>query len=103
MFYPGETERHIFVLPFSALEVSEAVASYKQRGKVVLTIEATTFTVINESSCKFEIELTQEDTLKFQDNEEIYVQVNVKGESGGRLTSAPMVLKCGEQSHRRQI
>ena len=103
MFYPGETEKHTFVLPFAAEDVAEAVVSYKQCGRVVLAKEVTSFDTIDTESCQFNLELEQADTLKFLDNADITVQVNVKGSSGGRLTSGPMILECGEQTHRRQI
>lgn len=103
MFYPGETEKHTFVLPFAAEDVAQAVVSYKQCGRVVLAKEVTSFDTIDTSSCQFNVELEQAETLRFLDNEDITVQVNVKGSSGGRLTSAPMFMHCGEQTHRRQI
>lgn len=49
------------------------------------------------------VELSQADTLKFVDDEDIMIQVNVAGADGGRVTSAPIIVRCGQQYHRQVI
>ena len=36
MFHPGETDVHVFILPFPADDVGGAVISYKQNDRVIL-------------------------------------------------------------------
>ena len=64
MFYPGETDTHIFTLPFAAEELERAVVSYKQRGKLVLELESDQFESTGDEECTTSVTLTQEDSLK---------------------------------------
>lgn len=100
-FYPGQTDYQVITLPFASDDVGTVLVSYKQGGRVVLEKEASNKEAIDEESCSVSLLFTQAESLKFIDGEDILVQVNVTGASGGRVTSVPIVLPCGDQYHRR--
>ena len=62
--------------------------------------EAGDFEAVEDFVCRVSLSLTQEETMRFLDNEDILIQLNVIGTSGARVTSDPIVLKCGPQYHR---
>lgn len=103
MFYPGETDLHVFTLPFSSDDVGSVLVSYKQKGRVVLEKTAGNKETLTTASCRVSVELTQSETMRFVDNEAIYIQLNVSGSDGGRITSNPLEVRCGEQYHRSVI
>lgn len=103
MFYPGETDRHVFYIPFLASSISSVLVSYKQHNRVIIEKQAGDKEAISDTECKVAVDLTQTDTLKFTDDDDIMIQLNVIGTSGGRLTSDPLVVRCGEQYHRQVI
>lgn len=103
MFYPGETDRHTFDLPFAASDISSVLVSYKQKGRVLVEKSTTEAEAIETMVARVYVDLSQADTLKFEDNEDISIQVNVTGSNGGRLTSTPIVVRCGQQYHRQVI
>ena len=104
MFYPGETDYHIFTLPFPASDIGSVLVTYKQKGKVIL--EKNTQgepEAIEAQKCRVSLSLSQSDTLKFNNDDDIAIQLNVSGTEGGRVTSTPIILRCGEQFHRQVI
>lgn len=103
MFYPGETDYHIFTLPFPSTDIASVLVSYKQRGRLILEKEAGGMEPVEDEVCRVYVSLSQEETLKFSDSDDISIQVNIMGAEGGRVTSVPIVVKCGEQFHRQVI
>lgn len=101
--YPGETEKHEFLLPFAASMVSKAVISYKQDNVVTLEVLVTTFTPINSGACKFEYTLTQKQSLQLRNMTECRIQVNVYSIYNDRIVSKPIRVIVGEQFHRQPI
>lgn len=65
----GTTPTHIFSkLPVLSAEIKEMWVTYLQRGKEVLTKDITSITFTDdpeEDTCTAEVDLTQEETLKF--------------------------------------
>ena len=102
-FYPGQTDYQTFAIPFASDAISSVLVSYKQSGRVVLEKETTGKEAIDSSSCRVSLSLTQAESLRFSDGEDILVQLNIIGGSGERLTSKPIILSCGEQYHRQII
>lgn len=103
MFYPGETDYHIFTLPFSASDISSVLVSYRQKGRVVLEKQAGDYEAVSDSECRVAVSLSQTETMKFVDDEDITIQLNVIGSDGGRSTSIPISVRCGMQYHRQVI
>ena len=104
MFYPGETDYQTFTLPFPASDVASVLVTYKQKGKVILEKETTGYPeAVDVEECRVSLSLNQEETLKFNNHDDIAIQLNVYGTEGGRVTSNPIILRCGEQFHRQVI
>lgn len=103
MFYPGETGYHIFTLPFPAADVASVLVSYKQRDRLIIEKAAGNKEAVAAEVCRVSLTLTQAETLKFTDKDDISIQLNVMGTQGGRATSVPIVMRCGEQFHRQVI
>ena len=59
MFFPGETDYHIFTLPFAAADISSVIVSYKQRDRVLLEKEATAAEQIEDFKCRVAVSLSQ--------------------------------------------
>ena len=57
--------------------------------------------MVDDLVTRMYVDLSQADTLKFVDDEDIMIQVNVVGTDGGRLASMPIVVRCGQQYHRK--
>lgn len=102
-YYAGMTDTQDFTLPLASDQLSEAVVSYQQCGMTVLEKTTSTFYEIDSDSCYFLVELSQTDTLRFKDNEPMYVQVNIKLTSGQRMTSDMLKICVGTQAHREVI
>lgn len=100
MFYPGETEYETFTLPFAASEIRSVLVSYKQGDRVILEKNTTGKEAIDEFVCRVSLSLTQLDTMKFRDDEDISIQLNVMTTSGTRVVSTPITMSCGPQYHR---
>ena len=100
MFYPGATEIHRFKIPMPATDIGSVLVSYRQRGTLVIEKESERIEAVDNESCRAYIEMTEEETLKFEDWVDISAQVNVKSAEGGRIASKPLTVKCGPQFHR---
>ncbi len=70
----GTTPTHTFVLPFDTANVKECMIIYGQDDKEVLRKEASVCTM---SDNKIVVELTQEDTLKFDCKKNVQLQLRV--------------------------
>ena len=101
--YPGATITHTFDLPYAAEDCSMARVSYKQGGKTLLKKETSAFTGITSGTCRLYVELSQSETLKFDDLKEIKIQINLMTEDGKRHTSKPISIPAGEQFDRSVI
>ena len=100
MFFPGETDFHIFTIPFMAEDISRVIVSYKQRDRVILEKEASAAETVEEFKCQVTVSLTQQETLRFCDDEPIAIQLNVYSTENARVTSRPILIRCGEQFYR---
>ena len=98
--YPGETDGHQFIIPFRAEEVEKVMVTYKQHCDVVLNIETTEFENVEDGGSTFTIPLSQEDTLKFNDMEQLNIQLNVLLKNGDRRTSNIIETYTGDQFYR---
>ena len=104
MFYPGETDYHTFTLPFPASDIGSVLVTYKQKGKVIIEKNTEgTPEAVEDEMCRVSLSLSQAETLKFNNEDDIAIQLNVYGAEGGRVTSNPIILRCGEQFHRQVI
>lgn len=103
--YPGETETHIFRVPYPASMLTKAVASYKQRDYVTLEATSTTFETVedDENACDVEFELTQAQTLQLRNISCCKVQLNLYTTGAERLVSEPIPIDVGQQYHRAII
>ena len=101
--YPGESEKQEFLIPFAASMCKKAIVSYKQENLVVLEITVTTFTRVDNGSCKFEYTLSQKESLKLRNMKDCRIQVNVYSAYGDRIVSKPIRVLVGEQFHRQPI
>ena len=73
--YKGTTPIHIFVLPFDANTIENAVVTYYQKGKIIFEKW--------KDDCIFEdntitVNLSQEETLKFEHSYPAKIQVRLK-------------------------
>lgn len=91
MLYPGETQYHTFTIPFASTEVSSVLVSYKQNGRVLIEKQAGNTEAIDDFTCRMSVSLSQAETMRFMDNEDITIQLNITGESGARVASKPII------------
>jgi hypothetical protein len=89
----GTTPTHIFTIPFDTSLISDLRISYAQNGEEIVckckndcTLEEKTITV----------ELSQEDTFKFECYKQIRIQVRVLTTGGEVLNSDVILLSVGE-------
>lgn len=99
-YYAGMTETSDFTVPIAANDLAEAVVSYQQNGMTVVEKSTTTFYEVDNESCYFIINLSQEDTLKLRNNDPLYIQLNLKTTAGQRMTSDLLRINVGTQAHR---
>lgn len=104
--YPGMTDFQMYYVPFAADSLARASVSYSQEGETMLIKDAYEFTPWlaegeTEEGCTFGITLNQADTLRFKDDKDIYIQVNVVTVEGSRAPSSPIILTTGKQFDRR--
>ena len=102
MFYPGETDTHVFTIPYAANTIEKAVVSYKQAGKLILEKTCTSFTD-TRGGCELVVDITQEDSLQFIDKAVASVQINLYFTNHTRQTSEPVKYVVGEQYHKKVI
>lgn len=106
MFHPGETIVHSFIIPFQRIVLSQIIVSYKQNGYVILERIVTSkdqyaFEEIEDpAKTKFRIQLTQNESLLFDDESDFTIQINVYTEGGSRHASCEIKGSNGMQHHR---
>ncbi len=90
----GTTPTHTFTdIPFSAKEIAKVRITYAQRGKIV--VEKT------EEDCKFDgntiiVKLSQEETLKFDENAFLKIQAKILTTDGESHVSDEVTLTVSE-------
>ena len=89
----GTTPRHIFRLPFSVDLIDKLWITYAQDGKEVMTL--------TKEQCRLfgqvvERTLSQKETLGFQHDKVIKVQLRVLTLGGEALQSKPRIITCEE-------
>ena len=79
MIAKGCTCRNTFSIPYAKSEIAAIFITYHQRGvtKVEKTIDDCTFT-----DGKAQVDLSQEDTLKFDDDAIIKIQIRIRLNNG---------------------
>ena len=80
----GTTPTHIFNVPFSTSLIKELRISYAQDGLIVLEKTEATATLTDNT---ISVELTQEETLSFNDKKNIALQVKVLTTDGKVLAT----------------
>ena len=79
MIAKGCTCEHSFTIPYAQSDIAAIVITYQQKGatKVEKSIDDCTFT-----DGKIHVKLTQEDTLKFDDDAIIKAQIRIRLHNG---------------------
>jgi hypothetical protein len=88
----GTTPTHKFTLPFEFTDdcdIETFRIAYEQNGKVVLTKEHQDENVTTESCGIITVKLTQEETLMFDENCPVRIQLHLKMTNGDALASKP--------------
>lgn len=80
----GTTPTICFKLPFDDGQIAELWLTISQRGQEVLTKEKPDMTYDGE---KYSIKLTQEDTLKLDDDQYAEIQLRIRTASGDAIAS----------------
>lgn len=89
----GTTPTHTFELPFDSDMVSKARVLYAQNGIIVLTKDNEE--CLREGSC-ISVKLTQKDTLKFDCNYPVEVQIRVLLDNEEALASTVIKVSVGK-------
>ena len=82
----GTTPLHTFVLPFSTETIQAVRVSYEQKGKIVLERETESFA---KSENTLATNLTQEETLLFDANVMVRIQLHILTTAGSAMVSKP--------------
>ena len=90
---PGTTPTHIFTLPIDTGTIKAVRVTYQQFGR---TIVEKTERDIKMSGKQVELTLTQEESVKFYENQKIKVQMKVLTASGAVLSHKPILLETDE-------
>jgi hypothetical protein len=80
----GATPTHKFKLPYSRDFVDSAIVTYAQNGETVLDKEGAELTIDDNAIL---VELTQEETLRFDENCDVRIQIKVKSKNGKVIPS----------------
>lgn len=94
----GTTPTHEFVVDVDMTSATAIYITYKQRDKVILEKNIDDITV---TDTKLMVTLTQEETLMFNINNIVEIQIRAKMDTGGAIasniikTSAQRILKEG--------
>ena len=75
MIAKGCTCKNIFSIPFAESELNDILITYEQKGKIIFEKKKSDCTF---DGCKVSVNLTQEDTLKLDENAIIRIQIKVK-------------------------
>ena len=90
---PGTTPKHIFKIPLDASQIKTVHIAYAQQDELVL--------VKTESDCELNgntvtVKLSQEDTLKFNENTMAKVQLRIITTENESLATCIMAVSVGE-------
>ena len=79
MIAKGCTCDHSFTIPYARGDIAAMIITYQQRGitKVEKTLDDCTF-----ASGKVQVQLSQEDTLKFDDDAVVQIQIRIRLNNG---------------------
>ena len=104
MFIPGETICHRFQIPFMSTDVTEIIVSYYQNDYVILekTVDASELEV-EGGATYFTVQLTERESLMFQNHTSFRVQLNVLLTNGRRCTSEEIKGSNGIQHIRKEV
>lgn len=83
----GSTPTHTFSTPYKADSVEKAIITYSQNGRIVLEKEGLELTI--KDYC-ISTELTQEETLSFDERGDVRMQIKVKLTNGKVIPSNDM-------------
>ena len=102
MFNPGETVVETFELPFLKSELSKVIVTYKNKYDDVFYVKTITSSstrqIENENKCLVAVELSQQETLLFEENSCFKIQINVLTTGRvSRFASKEIVSKTGPQ------
>ena len=102
MFHPGETVIHKFTIPFNKNETNNVLVTYKQNESIILmkTIASEDITSIAVNSSSFTVELSQQESLLFDENKPFTMQLNVILGDGSRAASKEVSSKNGVQHYK---
>ena len=91
MFIPGETIAHQFYLPFVRSDISRVYITYHQEDRIILKKYVTATQLVPEGNrSHFDMDLSQEESLLFQNDKPYTFQLNVVFTNGARATSTEM-------------
>lgn len=80
----GTTPTHTFILPFDVANIKQCKVTYAQNDSEVLSKNAVDCTLTEN---KIIVELTQEDTLKFDASQNVQIQLRVLTQEDKALAS----------------
>lgn len=80
----GATPTHKFKTPYPRDFVESAIVTYAQGGEIVLNKEGAELTIEDNAIL---VELTQEETLKFDKSRDVHIQLKVKSMNGKVIPS----------------
>ena len=80
----GTTPTHTFELPFNAADFANYTVTYSQMNKVVVKKEKDD---CMENGNKIIVSLSQEDTLRFDENKAVEIQIKAKHSDGKVIAS----------------
>ena len=89
----GTTPTHKFNLPFDSSNISAARVIYTQRGREILRKETKDFTMDGNA---IRVELKQEDTLLFDCDYSVKLQLRVLTNDGKTLATQPIIVSIEE-------
>ena len=82
--YRATTPTHIFTLPFDTDQLEKIRITYAQFGETIFQKNETQCTLIGKT---IKVELTQEETLRFQSTAEVSIQLRVMTTDGKVMAS----------------
>lgn len=89
----GTTPTHVFVLPFSVDEITEAEITYEQNGKAVLTKKTPAFYMRDKVIA---VTLTESETFLFDESANIEMQLRVALANNLVLSTGVICISCDE-------
>jgi len=105
MFIPGETITHQFFIPFVRSDVNKVEVTYRQNGHIILrkSVAGGSLTNVTQTSqSSFNVTLSQQESLLFDDDKPFYVQLNVIFMNNTRCASVEIKGSNGMQ-HIREV